>query len=326
MDSDSDFYGDDSEVAVLESRVENFDVESYWRLRERAGMVHPGIKQESSSPTPNTNMASTSSKLHNAYEGRVSAKQLGETIDDFLRRLPPATTDATPEIPWIYVANPFIPRDDKGGEEAPAEPGAQLHTFIEGGSERLELVGDFLRTEQDKGPGGRAGNVMAREVSRERDECVGDILMLANAMKVRTGKWMLFIEPAFVDDIWATVARATVKNELGIAAKVAPREERGSAKERLICIYTYDFSDKADVARVLHRMRQLELVRDRAGAKPLYYKTDAFTYLGIGSGNKWGLRASLYSSTDIFAYLREKDGKAPKKREIKKEDGQGWSF
>lgn len=84
---------------------------------------------------------------------------------------------------------------------------------------------------------------------------------------------MLFIEPAFVDDIWATVARATVKNELGIAAKVAPREERGSAKERLICIYTYDFSDKADVARVLHRMRQLELVRDRAGAKPLYYKT-----------------------------------------------------
>lgn len=184
-----DCSGDDSEVAVLESRAENFDVESYWRLRERSGMVQPGIKQDSSSPTPITNMASTTStKLHNAYKGRVSAKQLSETIDDFLRRLPPATTDATPEIPWIYVANPYIPRDDKGGEEAPAEPGAQLQTFIEGGGERLELFGDFLRTKQDKGRGGRAGNAMAREVSRERDACVGDILMLANAMKVRTGK------------------------------------------------------------------------------------------------------------------------------------------
>lgn len=83
---------------------------------------------------------------------------------------------------------------------------------------------------------------------------------------------MLFVEPAFVDDVWATVARATLRNELGIASKVAPREERGSGKERLICIYTYDFSDKADIGRVLHRMRQLELVRDRAGSKPLYYK------------------------------------------------------
>lgn len=105
-------------------------------------MVQPGIKQDSSSPTPITNMASTTStKLHNAYKGRVSAKQLSETIDDFLRRLPPATTDATPEIPWIYVANPYIPRDDKGGEEAPAEPGAQLQTFIEGGGRGWSCLG-----------------------------------------------------------------------------------------------------------------------------------------------------------------------------------------
>lgn len=85
-------------------------------------------------------------------------------------------------------------------------------------------------------------------------------------------KWMLFIEPAFVNDVWATVARATVKNELGIAAKVAPREERGSKKERLICIYTYDFSDKDDVGRVLARMKQLDLVRTGPGRRPIYYK------------------------------------------------------
>lgn len=83
---------------------------------------------------------------------------------------------------------------------------------------------------------------------------------------------MLFVEPAFVNDVWERVAQATVKNELGIAAKVAPREERGSVKERLVCIYTYDFRDKDDIARVLHRLRQLELVRDRAAGKPIYYK------------------------------------------------------
>lgn len=151
-------------------------------------MTQPCIKQETSSPSSTLNMTPTSTKLHNPYEGQFSAKQLGETVDEFLRRLRPAVTDITPEIPWIYIANPFIPRENHGGEEAPAESGTQLHTFIEGGGERLELLGDFQRTIQEKKRGGRAGATMAKEVSKERDECVSDILMLAKAMKVRTGK------------------------------------------------------------------------------------------------------------------------------------------
>lgn len=85
-------------------------------------------------------------------------------------------------------------------------------------------------------------------------------------------QWMLFVEPTLVNEVWERVATATARNELGIAAKVAPREERGSTRERLVCIYTYDFRDRDDVARVLHRLRQLELVRDRAAGKPIYYK------------------------------------------------------
>lgn len=252
--------------------------------------------------------AAAAAKLHNPYEGQLSAKQLSETMAAFLSRLPPATTDVTPDIPWIYVANPFIPREGgAGGEEAPAESGAQLSTFIEGGGERLELFGDFLRTvdEKKRGAGGRVSAAMSRQVTAEREGCVNDILMLARAMKVRTGKassiqshsylscplppnpggstrapltppdhpqWMLFVEPTRVNEVWERVATATARNELGIAAKVAPREERGSARERLVCVYTYDFRDRDDVARVLHRLRQLELVRDRAAGKPIYYK------------------------------------------------------
>ncbi|KAG8162633.1 hypothetical protein KVR01_007111 [Diaporthe batatas] len=336
-DSDSDFYGDDDQVAALESRADDFDVRAYWRQIEHYDTVHPGRRKGEPSPTPSsaamTPAAAKPPKLHNPYEGQVCAKQLGETMSDFLARLPPATTDVTLSIPWIYVANPFIPREGGGVEEAPVEPGAQLSTFIEGGGERLQLFGDFLRTVDEKkraAGAGRLSTAMSRQAAAEREGCVNDILMLARVMKVRTGKWMLFVEPNSVNEVWASVAQATARNELGIAAKVAPREERGSARERLVCIYTHDFRDKDDIARVLHRLRQLELVRDRAGGKPIYYKADAFTYLGIGSGNPWGLRASLYSSRDIFAHLREKEGKTPTKKEAvveANEDGEeGWEF
>ncbi|KAL1853649.1 hypothetical protein Daus18300_011684 [Diaporthe australafricana] len=327
MDSDSDFYGDEEEVAALESRVQHFDVQAHWSHIDQNGTVHPGYTSQSSS-SPSTSAARTPaaapSKLHNPYEGQVAAKQLSETIAAFLARLPPATTDVTPDVPWIYVANPFIPRE--GG---PAESGAQLNTFIEGGGERLGLFGDFLRTvNEKKRGGGRVSTAMSRQVTTEREGCVNDVLMLARVMKVRTGKWMLFVEPAFVNAVWERVAQATVKNELGIAAKVGPREERGSSKERLVCIYTYDFRDKDDIARVLHRLRQLELVRDRATGKPIYYKADAFTHLGIGYGNPWGMRASLYNSRDIFAYLKAKEGKAtkPVSKNDENEEDEDWEF
>lgn len=59
-------------------------------------------------------------------------------------------------------------------------------------------------------------------------------------------------------------------------------------------------------------------------------KSDAYTYLGIGSGNPWGIRASLYSSKDIFAHLKEKEGKSPtKKTPVSRKDeaeDEGWEF
>ena len=109
---------------------------------------------------------------------------------------------------------------------------------------------------------------------------------------------MIFCGPADVDETWAAVARATANNELGIAAKVRPglpnQEPRpdllsgggdlssGGAdqhqhdpqqqqqQQRLICVYTADFGDVADVRRVAARLRQLGLVAPRG--RPLFYK------------------------------------------------------
>ena len=82
---------------------------------------------------------------------------------------------------------------------------------------------------------------------------------------------MIFCQPAEVDELWAAVARATAANELGIAAKVMPRQgDDDHRKERVIAVYTVDFSDVGDVARVLRKLRELRLVETRG--KPVYYK------------------------------------------------------
>ena len=76
-----------------------------------------------------------------------------------------------------------------------------------------------------------------------------------------------------VNEVWEIIARATANNELGIAAKVAPRpgvELR--QRERLICVYTSDFRDRRDVGRVLRRLRELGFVGPASKEKTLYYK------------------------------------------------------
>lgn len=189
-----------------------FHPASYWRNRSLLAPASPAvaIKQEPGTSTgigASTNPRSPSlssanvnlaNQLHNPYEGKSScAKQLSETTEAFLARLPPATTDVGPDCPWIYVANPFIPREDRGGEEAPAEFGAQLGKFVEGGEARLEMFGDLVRELQEKtatgsqrgrGAAGPSKAAVSREVTKQREGCANDILMLAKMLKVRTGK------------------------------------------------------------------------------------------------------------------------------------------
>lgn len=126
---------------------------------------------------------------------------------------------------------------------------------------------------------------------------------------------MLFCDPAEVNSVWGVIARATALNELGIAAKVAPREGEGDRRKlRLICVYTKDFADMEDVTRVARKMQNLGLINLKDS--PIYYKcgkftarscksmliscSDAYTYLQISSGNKYNIKASLYNSADVL--------------------------
>ncbi|KAK4136216.1 DUF1917-domain-containing protein [Trichocladium antarcticum] len=282
-DSDSDFYGDEETVSFLNTRVSNFDIAAWWATHRP--ILHQTIPPPTS-PRPT---------IHNPRPHDPATWQpAAESISAFLSRLPPATTDWRPDLDWIQVANPH--------HSAP--PGRSrrqdLARFKAGGDERLALFSAFEKTAMSMADGRSGGALIRRDVAEQRREAVADLKEFAVACGVVGGKWMLFPEPGDVNEVWAKVARATANGGLGVGAKVETRRE--VEKERLVCVYTKDFRDKDDVARVLNRMRELELVRP--GGRYIYYKSDAWTHLGIYGGNCWGIGASTYSSTEIFSYIK----------------------
>ncbi|KAI0098846.1 hypothetical protein GGR51DRAFT_576834 [Nemania sp. FL0031] len=296
MDSDeSDFYGDDGLVKDLESKVDNFDINKWWQVHEAVETPLESQAKGSSLPIP---------QYHNPYAGHPYAWQLTETVDAFLKRLPPATTEETPGHAWIWICNPYVKRKSKseaenqhvrGGEdEAPEDEGADLATLMKAGQERLHFASSFI--DQFRKPG-LLNSFAMQECKKAGMDAADDILNLAKNLRVTCGKWMLFCTIFEVNDVWEIVAKAVVKGELGIAAKVAARTEGDQRRrERLICVYTENFSDVQDVTRVARRLKQLGLVRTR----PLYYKPDAYTYLGIASGNPWEIKASIYDTRSLL--------------------------
>lgn len=128
---------------------------------------------------------------------------------------------------------------------------------------------------------------------------------------------MLFPSPDDVDRVWRLVAEAVVDGRLGDTAKVAPADPShpfvAAPKKQtshLICVYTKDFSNLEDVKRVLEELIELGLAPRNAADRAIYYKADAYTYLGLDSLNAYGLKASLYSSKDIMNLSKTVTGTA----------------
>jgi hypothetical protein len=76
----------------------------------------------------------------------------------------------------------------------------------------------------------------------------------------RSGKWLLFVPLLNIDAMWSRIKCATEQGTLGFASKVATAKPNPNATNswvRLICVYTYDWTDKADVMRVRDELRTL---------------------------------------------------------------------
>ena len=134
-------------------------------------------------------------QLQNPFAGVAYAWQLGESVDDFVCRLPPATTVMDEHTPWIYICNPFIERRKKAesesqlvpgcGDEGPEAEGSHTVLFIEGAKERLDILRGFLGGVEKMGLPRIA---TSHDAESARQAAASDVLGLAGHLGVTCGK------------------------------------------------------------------------------------------------------------------------------------------
>ncbi|ORY07555.1 hypothetical protein BCR34DRAFT_489419 [Clohesyomyces aquaticus] len=242
--------------------------------------------------------------LHNIYQGKHDAWQLGESVDEFLKRLPPVTTTVD-VCPWIWVANPF--RDGHRNSGRPMVP-----ELVQCGGELLQQSKQkriAIQSEHDA----KGKAAVTRMLNQEATQLKERIVDLAKETNLTEGKWMLFPSMKDLTRVWKLVVEGTIHNRLGSAAKVATNS--GGTKARLICIYTKDFGDTKDVLRVLQELDGMGLVGFGRG---IYYKADVYTYLDVYGGNAgdYGLQASIYSSQKMLSEAKfARSTPAPQKKQ-----------
>jgi Domain of unknown function (DUF1917) len=95
-----------------------------------------------------------------------------------------------------------------------------------------------------------------------------------------SGKWLIFTPISQIDEVWTKIKLATEDGCLGESAKVAtakPNPIVTNPGMKVICVYTYDWTDEADVRRVRQELRALGIT------SKIPYKADRDTNAGIYS-------------------------------------------
>lgn len=227
--------------------------------------------------------------LHNPLEGESAAKQLSESVENFVERLRPSESTSGFDGPWIWAANPHV-------EHHPVKQ--DLAGLSEQAGKLLREYDSFRILMQRDMPG-KVPSVIGRKLTPKRKELEANLRKTALEHKVTSGKWMLF--PSFdrLDYTWKCIVQATVENRLGTMAKVATASTGRDQNVRPIFVYTRDFSDVEDVKRVLDELVNLNLVK-KDSEKGIWYKYDSYSHLGIENGNEYGLRASMCGSKDFL--------------------------
>lgn len=284
----------------LEYRAALFDPREYWESTRASSLSALAAAQRAAAESQRGANSSKGRDLiekkamaRHPHDGLVHCRQITETVDEFLHRLPPSVTKEEDVGPWIRIAN----RESDAGYSM-----EKAHEMMEQGQELLDDFSKTLSSLQAGHPTNQTKAALTRKINAERRKLEADLLKIAVEKGVKTGKWMLFPSNDQLDDTWSAVARATAKGTLGAGAKVASYS--GRPDRRLICVYTEDFSNKEDVRRVLVKLVEMGLVpsgSEGGSGRPIYYKCDAYTYWDIKGGNPWGIKPSMHSSTDVLA-------------------------
>lgn len=229
--------------------------------------------------------------LNTNFEGHSAAWQHNETVLDFLRRLPVADPATARIGPWLWVGSHTVKQQWVRSEAAES-----IASLTENARPLFDTFMQQRSITECQNPEKAVGTI-TRKMGPYRDKLQVDLLNAATSARVTCGKWMIFPKPDDLPRVWRLVAEATSEGKLGPTSKVGTYEPENLTKGTLICVYTYDFSDLADVKRVLAALFDLNIIR---GGSRIYYKCDAYTHLNISSNNEYKLPASLYSSEDVL--------------------------
>lgn len=119
--------------------------------------------------------------LFNRLEGLESARQLSETVDDFLKRVPPT---ASPSVgPWIWIDNPTIERKGKGnaiGLGDSSKFSARCATLLE----EFDMERATIESEME----GKAKATITRKITPLRIRLTQSLLDVAVEEDCRNGK------------------------------------------------------------------------------------------------------------------------------------------
>ena len=77
------------------------------------------------------------------------------------------------------------------------------------------------------------------------------------------GKWLIFVNPRRLDSVWRKIKYATENGKLGYESKTAtakPNSLAGKSRQKVVCVYTYDWTDEEDVKRVRYELKNLGII------------------------------------------------------------------
>jgi len=93
----------------------------------------------------------------------------------------------------------------------------------------------------------------------------------------KSGKWLIPLREEKLDAIWPPIKQATEDGTLGqgsMAGTAKPNPRARKSGEKMICVFTYDWTDAEDARRVRQALRDLGI------KKKLHYKADEDTRAG----------------------------------------------
>jgi len=172
----------------LESQVGSFSVADWWAHRK----ANPSLT-ETADAGIGAKEAGKTATLYNPYEGNYAGRQLSETVDEFLERLPPQKTSVSENVPWIFIANPYrkapAPKSEKVELEGPPEEESNWPEFVRKGNELLEAL-TILRHDLEKRMAGKAKQTVTKafNAAGHKDRIVQELLDTAVKLHCTSGK------------------------------------------------------------------------------------------------------------------------------------------